>query len=40
MSRKILRRLKRDWNIGRKAVLSDFKTPFMCTPAFIGSTLA
>ena len=33
MSRKIQRRLKRDRVICRKAVLSDVKTAFMCTPA-------
>ena len=32
MSREIQGRLKRDRDIGRKAVLSDFKTAFKCTP--------
>ena len=30
----IQRGLKRDRDIGRKAVLSDVKTAFSCTPAF------
>ena len=34
--REIWRRLKRDRDIGRKAVLSDVKTAFMCTPALIS----
>ena len=32
MSREIQRRLKCDQDIGGKAVLSDFKTAFKCTP--------
>ena len=33
--REIWRRLKRDRDIGRKAVLSDVKTTFTCTPALM-----
>ena len=35
ISRGIWHCLKRDSNIGRKAVLSDVKTAFKCTPALI-----
>ena len=35
ISIQILRCLKRDRDIGRKAVLSDIKTAFTCTPALL-----
>ena len=39
INRKIKRRLKSDRDIGRKAVLSDVKKAFTCTPA-LSSLLA